>query len=251
MNVDVAVIGAGFAGLSAAIRLADAGLRVAVIESAPRLGGRASAFTDPETSERVDNGQHVLFGCYRETYAFLRRLGTDRLAPLDRRLTLAISAAQGGPRVLSCPSLPPPFHLAAAILKWPALPFRDRLSALKLSPLLRAARREGAAVVAARVPAEQTVSDWLEAQGQSREICRWLWHPLAIAALNQSPADAAARPFVRVLAEMFGPRVTDSEENTNSDCMGQLRSVEGTSARALRRAPNARAGSDRRVRAGA
>ena len=69
----VVVIGAGFAGLSAAVRLADAGREVVVVEEAPRLGGRATAFTDRETGERVDNGQHVLFGCYRETYAFLRR----------------------------------------------------------------------------------------------------------------------------------------------------------------------------------
>ena len=181
-----------------------------MIESAPRLGGRASAFTDPETGERVDNGQHVLFGCYRETYAFLRRLGTDDLAPLDKRLTIAMTAANGRPRVLSCPPLPPPYHLAAGILKWPAVSFRDRLSVLKLWPILRAARREGAAAVAARVPLHQTVSAWLEAHGQTPELCRWLWHPLAIAALNQSPDHAAAAPFVRVLAEMFGPRATDS-----------------------------------------
>jgi phytoene dehydrogenase-like protein len=66
---DVAVIGAGFSGLSAAVRLADRGLKVAVFEQAPRPGGRASAFTDRATGERVDNGQHVLFGCYRETWS--------------------------------------------------------------------------------------------------------------------------------------------------------------------------------------
>ena len=81
LSADVVVIGAGFAGLSAAVRLAAAGRRVVVVEEAPRLGGRATAFTDRETGERVDNGQHVLFGCYRETYAFLDRIGTEGLAP--------------------------------------------------------------------------------------------------------------------------------------------------------------------------
>ena len=47
-------------------------------------------------------------------------------------------------------------------------------------------------------------------KARRRELCRWLWHPLAIAALNQSPDEASAAPFVRVLAEMFGPRVSDS-----------------------------------------
>ncbi len=86
------MIGAGFAGLSAAVQLANAGLKVVVVEEAPRLGGRATAFTDRETGERVDNGQHVLFGCYRETYAFLRSLGTSQLAPT----ATAPAAGHGG-----------------------------------------------------------------------------------------------------------------------------------------------------------
>ena len=63
MSADAVIIGAGVAGLSAAVRLAQAGKRVVVLEEAPRLGGRATAFTDRDTGERVDNGQHVLFGC--------------------------------------------------------------------------------------------------------------------------------------------------------------------------------------------
>ena len=46
-----------------------------MLEARPALGGRATAFTDPATGERVDNGQHVLIGCYRETFRFLERIG--------------------------------------------------------------------------------------------------------------------------------------------------------------------------------
>jgi squalene-associated FAD-dependent desaturase len=204
MSAPVVVIGAGFAGLSAAVRLADAGIKVTVLEEAPRLGGRATAFADRESGERVDNGQHVLFGCYRETYAFLRRIGTAGLAPLDRRLNLRMAGPDGRHSSLRCPSLPPPWHLVAGVLGWKALGFRDRLSTLKLRTLLREVRRDGAAAVAARVPKDQTVAAWLEAAGQSPKLCEWLWHPLAIAALNQSPRIAAAAPFVRVLGELFG-----------------------------------------------
>src|ERR1700674_3052699 len=143
MTADVVVIVAGFAGLSAAVTLADAGLRVVVVEEAPRLGGRASTFADPATGERVDNGQHVLFGCYRQTYAFLARLGTDRLAPLDRRLEVAIAGGDGRPFVLSCRAWRPPWHLIAGVLRWGAVPVRDRLTALKLARVLRAVRRDG------------------------------------------------------------------------------------------------------------
>jgi hydroxysqualene dehydroxylase len=61
---DVIVIGGGFAGLSAAAALADAGAAVTLYEARPHLGGRATAFRDRETGELVDNGQHVLLGCY-------------------------------------------------------------------------------------------------------------------------------------------------------------------------------------------
>ena len=72
---EVLVLGGGFAGLSCAAALAEAGRKVAVLEKKPRLGGRAFSFKDPETGETVDNGQHLFMGCYRQTRAFLERLG--------------------------------------------------------------------------------------------------------------------------------------------------------------------------------
>jgi len=210
LAADVVVIGAGFAGLSAATKLARAGRRVIVFEESPRLGGRASAFTDRETGERVDNGQHVLFGCYRETYEFLERIGTASLAPLQERLSLVVADRDGRSFQLSCPPLPPPWHLVAGVLGWGAVPVRDRLTAGRIGRLLLQARRLGAAEVASRVPPDETVSEWLARYRQSPQLCRWLWDPLAIAALNQSPRTAAAQSFVRVLAELFGPRATDA-----------------------------------------
>ena len=209
-RADVVVIGAGFAGLSAAVRLAARGRRVVVLEEAPRLGGRAAAFTDRATGERVDNGQHVLFGCYRETYEFLRTVGADTDAPLQPRLSLPIASSTGELHQLSCPDLRPPWHLLAGVLRWRALGLGDRLRVLRIGRLVRDARRLGAQAVAARVPPQQTVSEWLREQGQSARLCQWLWHPLAVAALNQSPDVAAAPPFVRVIAELFGPRPEDA-----------------------------------------
>jgi zeta-carotene desaturase len=91
---DVVIVGAGFAGLSAAAALAERNARVLVLEARPRLGGRATAFPDHATGELVDNGQHVLFGCYHETFAFLRRVGADghvRLQPCSRPSTCPLS----------------------------------------------------------------------------------------------------------------------------------------------------------------
>ena len=179
-RADAVVIGAGFAGLAAGVRLAQAGRKVVVLEEAPRLGGRASAFTDRETGERLDNGQHVLFGCYRETYSFLRRIGADTDAPLQPRLSLPIASSGGRLFPLTCPDLTPPWHLLAGVIRWRALGTRDRWSALRIGGLVRDARRLGAEAVAAQVPSGWTVNDWLRDRKQSRHLCQWLWHPLAI-----------------------------------------------------------------------
>jgi squalene-associated FAD-dependent desaturase len=210
MTADVVVIGAGFAGLSAAVRLADTGRRVVVLEQGPRMGGRATAFTDRETGERVDNGQHALFGCYHETFAFLGRLGTAELAPSATRLQLTMTDGPTHVFRLACPSWPPPWHLVGGLMRWPALSWADRMSAGRVAHVILRARRRGATAVVADVPADQTVSDWLRARGQSPRLIEWLWRPLAIAALNQSPDVAAAPLFARVLADLFGPDPADS-----------------------------------------
>ena len=204
-RADAVVIGSGFAGCAAAVRLAESGKSVVLIEEAPRLGGRATSFVDRETGERVDNGQHALFGCYTSTYDLLKRVGAAHLAPLQTTLTLCM-AKDGRLSTLSCPRLPAPWHLLAGLMKWDAIPLRDRLSALRLDTLLRRIARYGAASVAAAVPVNLTVTEWLtQVQRQSPALCDWLWRPLAIAALNQSPDVAAAAPFVRVLGELFAP----------------------------------------------
>ena len=210
MTADVVVIGAGCAGLSAAVRLADAGRRVVVLEQAPRMGGRATTFTDRETGERVDNGQHALFGCYHETFAFLRRLGTAHLAPPAPRLQLTMTDGPAQVFRLACPSWPPPWHLVGGLMTWPALSWSDRIRAGRVARVILRARRRGAPAVVADVPVNQTVSEWLRARGQSARLIDWLWRPLAIAALNQSPDVAAAPLFVRVLADLFGPDPADA-----------------------------------------
>src|SRR5437763_8424687 len=81
---DVVIIGGGFAGLSAGVALAERGFKVAVLERKPALGGRAYSFADPDSGDFVDNGQHVLMGCYTETLDFLTRIGTaDKLVFRD------------------------------------------------------------------------------------------------------------------------------------------------------------------------
>ena len=203
---DVVVIGAGFAGLSAAARLAARGARVLVLEARARLGGRATAFADRDTGELVDNGQHVLMGCYTETLAFLRDIDAIENLRTESQLSVTMIDRGGRRSRLSCPPLPAPLNLLAGLFEWDALTWEDRMSALRMAGPLRRARRAlmpGARGIAAS-PGE-TVEAWLIRNGQTARIREMLWEPLALAALNQPPNQAAAPVFARVLAEIFGP----------------------------------------------
>jgi hydroxysqualene dehydroxylase len=211
LSQDVIVIGAGFAGLSAACALAERGARVRVLEARPILGGRATAFTDHQTGERVDNGQHIMMGAYRETFSFLRRIGTDHHVRVSPQLAIDMIDRAGRASRLVCPPLPSPLHLAAGVFDWEALRWRDRFSVLRLrQPLAHArARLRGRTDRLAASPGE-TVRQWLERNGQTPKLVEMLWEPLAVAALNQPIDRAAAEPFTRVLALMFGSDPRDA-----------------------------------------
>ncbi len=172
-------------------------------------------FVDRETGELVDNGQHVLLGCYRETFAFLRDIGASDHVRAQPDLAVTTVDRDGRMSRLRCPRLPSPLHLVAGVFTWTALGWRDRLAVLRMAAPLRAAQRalagdnqlaseaEASSETADR--SSETVEQWLIRHGQTPRLRELLWDPLALAALNQLPDVAAAAPFARVLAEMFGP----------------------------------------------
>jgi zeta-carotene desaturase len=190
LTSDVIVIGAGFAGLSAATALAERGVRVLVIEARPTLGGRATAFTDPATGERVDNGQHVLVGGYHETFRFLRRINTAAHVYVQPDLHIDVIDRHGRASSLRCPPLPPPLHFLAGVIRWKGIGWRDRAALVHMRRL-----DEG--------PAAETVRQWLARHKQTARLIELLWEPLAVAALNQSIDEASGAAFAGVLRRMF------------------------------------------------
>ncbi len=219
---DLIVIGGGFAGLSAATAAAERGARVLVLEARPTLGGRATAFADPASGERVDNGQHVLIGCYHETFRYLRRIGTESDVQLQRDLAVDIVDSDGRTSRLACPALPAPLHLVAGVMAWRALGWRDRLAVLRIRRAIgmRPGGRPVPALSGALVSRgphdghadeqRMTVRDWLIELGQTPRLIELLWEPLAVAALNQRIDVAAAGPFAAVLRRMFGSTRRDA-----------------------------------------
>jgi squalene-associated FAD-dependent desaturase len=191
----LAVVGAGWAGLAAAVRATEAGYRVTVFEMAPRPGGRARSIE--RDGLELDNGQHILIGAYRETLALMRTVGADPDTLLDRR-PLALVDAQGRGLVLPAGPALSAFVRAVLALDWPASQ-RLALLAAALRWRLRGFRAEPT----------QTVADL--ARSLPLRARATLIEPLCVAALNTPAERASAQVFLRVLRDALfgGPGAAD------------------------------------------
>jgi squalene-associated FAD-dependent desaturase len=198
MNSDVIVIGGGLSGLSAAVDLASRGIKVLVLEQRQHPGGRTYSFVDETTGDVIDNGQHLMMGCYHAARWLLTTIGSDKLASLQPNLHIDFLHAERGPSSLHCPSLPPPFHLLAGLINLRTLSLRDRLRLLRVGRELR----KDPAVIEPAI-ASLTVHQWLDSLGQSEENKKYLWDIIAIGSLNDDPRDVSALLFYRVLRSAF------------------------------------------------
>lgn len=171
---DVAVVGGGLAGLSAACALAESGYRVHLIERRPYAGGRASSYEHPGTGEVVDNCQHVLLGCCTNLIAFYRQLGVAEQIRWFDQITFL---EPGGRRSLLRPgTLPAPFHNAVSFLAASALSWKDKLAISR-----------GMIAFLRSVPEDtgENFASWLERHGQTKRAIERFWKPVLVSALNE------------------------------------------------------------------
>ncbi|MCG5510436.1 hydroxysqualene dehydroxylase HpnE [Ectothiorhodospira lacustris] len=191
-DTDICIVGAGWAGLSAAVQLAQAGRQVTVLEAARTLGGRARQ-VDLDGLP-LDNGQHLLLGAYTHVLRMIETMGLQE-SRIFLRLPLDLSMRESGMPELSLSSLflPAPFHLLAGLLTARGMPGKDRLQALP--GLARLMRWKG--------PEDMPVSRLLHEHKQPDTLIRQLWIPLCLATLNTHPAEASARLFTAVLQGTF------------------------------------------------
>ncbi len=191
----VIVIGGGFAGLTAAAYLSNSNHKVELIEASPKLGGRAYSFKDDLNGSVVDNGQHILMGCYKETLKFLRLIGADKNFIFQERLKVNFLNDKGRLFKLEATKLFYPLNLLFGLLNFEALSFIDRLRLLKFFLKLYFYSDEELKRL--------TVHQWLVLEGQNEEIRKTFWDFLAIGALNTNTKKASAKVFGDILKEIF------------------------------------------------
>ncbi len=189
-KTDCIVIGGGFAGMAAAAELARRGLAVALLEPRTYLGGRARSFADKETGEIIDNGQHLLMGCYTHTLALIDTLGTRHLLAAQARMHVDFIDPDGTLHAFDTSRLPGKAGTALGLLQLSGLSAADKFRALQFALLVeyRLAR-----------PRIESVQEFLLRHNQSQRMITRFWEPIVLATLNAHPKEASARLLVEVL----------------------------------------------------
>ncbi len=178
----VVVIGGGLAGLTTALRCADNGWDVTLLEAKPRLGGQTYSFARGDLL--VDNGQHVFLRCCTAYRELLARLGVSRLVRLQERLDVPIvDSVTGRHHRLRRNNLPAPLHLAPALLRYRALSPRQRV---RLAVAMRAMTNVDRESVD-----DTSFGDWLRSHGQDARTVAAVWDLIGVATLNARADDAS------------------------------------------------------------
>jgi squalene-associated FAD-dependent desaturase len=181
------VVGGGLAGITAALALADAGVRVTLLEGRPRLGGLAFSFRRGELT--VDNGQHVYLRCCTAYRWFLDRIDGAALAPLQDRLDVPVLdlAKPEGRRLgrLRRDPLPVPLHLGRSLATYPHLSLAERAKVGRAALALKGLDLADPALDT------QDFGSWLTAHGQSPRAVKALWDLVGVATLNAVADDSS------------------------------------------------------------
>ena len=197
-KLNVGIIGGGYGGMAAAVKLAEQGIPVTVFESAKQLGGRARGMLYNQT--QLDNGQHILLGCYRHTLQLIEQVGGNIRRDF---LRLPLQLTLNNCFELKAPALHAPFHLLVGLLSAKGLSFTQRVSAARFMLAMRRINYS--------LPHDKIALKLLHEYGQDDQLIRLLWEPICISALNTPVFKASAQILLNVLRDSLnGPR-SDSD----------------------------------------
>ena len=215
----IAIIGAGYAGMAAAVTLAANNIPVTVFESSQQLGGRARGVIYNDT--QLDNGQHILLGCYRHTLALIEQVGGNLRHDFQR---LPLQLTLHNRFELKTPRLPAPLHLLVGFLIARGLSWTARIHAARFMLAMRSnhfilpsptrgrgAGGEGETGGECESGNDITALELLQAHKQDDTLIRLLWEPICISALNTPVHKASAQVLLNVLRDSLNGTRADSD----------------------------------------
>jgi len=198
----VAIIGAGVSGIAAAVSLYDSKssrkFAVTIFESRRTAGGRTRSFIDSETGDTIDNGQHLLMGCYTSTLKYLRTVGAEHLLLKQDSLSLPFVIPDEGriSNVKLPEHIPVPFTLLYAILHSDLLHTYEKLAAGRFGLGMMMFRYD-------KKMAHASCAELFRYTHQPLGLIKKLWEPIVVGVMNLPIAEASAQVFLHTMRLIF------------------------------------------------
>ncbi|MEQ1674735.1 MAG: hydroxysqualene dehydroxylase HpnE [Candidatus Nitrotoga sp.] len=196
--MNIAIIGAGYSGMAAAVTLAAQNIPVTVFETSKQLGGRARGLWHNDT--QLDNGQHILLGCYRHTLQLIEQVGGNieqDFLRLPLQLTLHHRFS------FKASPLPAPLHILLGLIRAQGLSFTQKISAARFMLAMRH--------IQFSLPGDISAIELLVSHQQDHELISLLWQPICISALNTPLHLASAKILLNVLRDSLNTSRADSD----------------------------------------
>lgn len=191
----ILVAGGGIAGLSAAVFLSQKNNSVEIFEASSMPGGRARSFYDNHFGREIDNGQHLLMGCYRETLRFFQMIGANEGYYKQEQMSIPFVSERGYIKHLKSRTSPYPLNLLHAILDFGQLTLTERFRVGKLIAslwFLDLSKKKDIPVL-----------KWLRNNNSGENELETLWKPLVVSTMNTPIESASFVIFANVLKEIF------------------------------------------------
>jgi zeta-carotene desaturase len=210
----VAIVGAGLAGMAAAIDLAEAGHEVEIFESRPFVGGKVGSWIDQD-GNHIEMGLHVFFYNYANLFALMKKVGAfDNLLPKAHTHTFINRGGEIGELDFRF-ALGAPFNGLKAFFTTSQLSLTDKLrnsAALATSPVVRGLVDYDGAMRQIRALDRFSFADWFRRHGGSNASLKRLWNPIAYALGFIDTENISARCMLTIF-QMFAAKTEASKLN--------------------------------------
>lgn len=201
-NKIVTIIGGGIAGLSAAVFLNENGFKIRIVEASPKLGGRAYSFFDKEKNQFFDNGQHILAGWYKNTFDYLKIIGSFDKLHFQNSLEINFINTDKNIYNLSCPDASPPLNLVLGLLKFKAFNFKDKFALKNINDLFKEDKNFSEKY--------SNVKELLTGIKQTENLIKYFWEPFTLAVFNTKLENINVDIFINILKSGFRERLSSN-----------------------------------------